>query len=62
MALVINLIDRHGPSNELRCQLQLKRTKVRLFSCLTKCVSFKSGCVVRVVKHLKGDWFIVLHQ
>ena len=22
-------------------------------------VSFKSGCVVRVVKHIKGDWFIV---
>ena len=22
--------------------------------------SFKNGCVVRVVKHLKGDWFIVL--
>ena len=23
-------------------------------------VSFKSGCVVTVVKHLKRDWFIVL--
>ena len=22
-------------------------------------VSFKSGCVVRVAKHLKGDWFSV---
>ena len=26
----------------------------------TKCVSFISGCVVLVAKHLKGDWFIVL--
>ena len=24
-------------------------------------ISFKSGCVVRVVKHLKVDWLIVLH-
>ena len=23
----------------------------------TKCISFKSGCVLRVTKHLKGDWF-----
>ena len=22
---------------------------------------FKSGCVVWVTKHLKGDWFMVLH-
>ena len=26
----------------------------------TKCISFKSGCVIWVAKHLKGDWFIVL--
>ena len=23
--------------------------------------SFKSGCVIQVAKHLKEDWFIVLH-
>ena len=25
-----------------------------------KCFSFKSGCIIRVAKHLKEDWFIVL--
>ena len=28
----------------------------------TEHLSFKSGCVVRVAKHLKEDWFIVLHN
>ena len=31
MALPVNIIDRHGPSNEMRCQLQLKKTKVTLY-------------------------------
>ena len=30
MALAINIMHGHGPSNEMRCQLQLKKTKVRL--------------------------------
>ena len=25
------------------------------------CITFKNGCVVRVAKNLKEDWFIVLH-
>ena len=27
----------------------------------TEHISFKSGCVIRVVKHLNRDWFIALH-
>ena len=27
----------------------------------TQHISFKGGCVIRVAKHLKEDWFIVLH-
>ena len=30
MALAINVIDRRGPSNKMRHQLQPKKTKVRL--------------------------------
>ena len=29
--LAINVINRRGPSNEMCCQLQLKKTKVRLY-------------------------------
>ena len=31
MALAVNIIDRRGPSNEMRRQLQPKKTKVRLY-------------------------------
>ena len=31
MTLAINVIDRHGPSNEMRRHLQPKKTKVRLY-------------------------------
>ena len=31
MALAVNVIDRHGPSNEMRCHLQPKETKVTLY-------------------------------
>ena len=31
MALAINVIDRRGPSNAMRRQLQPKKTKVRLY-------------------------------
>ena len=31
MALAIDVIDRRDPSNEMRCQLQLNETKVRLY-------------------------------
>ena len=31
MALAINVIDRCGPSNEMRHQLQPKKTKVRQY-------------------------------
>ena len=62
MALAINVIDRHGPSNKMRCQLQPKKTKLRLYYLFIKQqktfypsfiankmehFSFKSGCVVR---------------
>ena len=30
MNLAVNVIDRRGPSNEMHCQLQLKKAKVRL--------------------------------
>ena len=30
------------------------------FTSKTEHFSFKSGCVIRVVNHLKEDWFIVL--
>ena len=75
MVLAVHVIDRRGSSNEMRLQLQPKKTKVRLYYLfilqqktfqppfITKkveCISFKSGCVVHVVKHSKGDWFIVL--
>ena len=75
MALAINVIDRHGPSSKVRPQLQLTKTKIMLhyqfilqqkayylpfITSKTKRFSFKSGCVVRLVKHLKEDWFIVL--
>ena len=29
IALAVNVIDRHGPSNKMRRQLQPKKTKVR---------------------------------
>ena len=71
MAPVINTVDRHGLSNEARCELLPRETKVRnavlavhvavLHSCtlLTR-QSFKSGCAMRVVKLLKEDWLTVL--
>ena len=31
MALAVDVIDWHGPSNEMRRQLQPKKTKVRLY-------------------------------
>ena len=31
VALAIDVIDRRDPSNEVRCQLQSKKTKVRLY-------------------------------
>ena len=31
MAYAVNVIDRRGPSNEMRRQLQPKKTKVRLY-------------------------------
>ena len=63
MVLVVDGIDRRGPSNEMRRQLQPKNIKVRLYWPLiqqqkmfyppfitnkTKCFSFKSGCIVHV--------------
>ena len=30
MAFAVNVIDRHGPNKEMYCQLQPKKTKVRL--------------------------------
>ena len=63
MALAVDVIDRHGPSKEMRHHLQPKKTKVTLYYlCIlqqnmfylsyitnkTECLSFKSGCVVRV--------------
>ena len=32
MALAVDVIDRRGPSNETRCQLQPKKTKVNLLA------------------------------
>ena len=31
VAVAVDVIDRRGPSNEMRCQLQPKKTKVRLY-------------------------------
>ena len=31
MALAVDVIDKRGPSNEMRHQLQPKKTKVRLY-------------------------------
>ena len=31
MALAVDVVDRRGPSNEMRCQLQPKNPKVRLY-------------------------------
>ena len=56
-------------------QLKPKKAEVRLYQLFiwqqktfylsfvankTMHISFKSGCVVQVAKHLKGDWLIVL--
>ena len=64
MALAVDAINRHGPSNEMRHQLQPKKTKVRLHKPFihialkdvlpvfvankTECFSFKSGCAIGV--------------
>ena len=79
MNLAIDVIDRHGPNNEMHHQLQPKKPKAT--TCIkaalvvftatkdkyppfitnkTEHISFKSGCVLQVAKHLKGGWFIVL--
>ena len=67
MLLAVNVIDRRGPSNEMRHQLQSKnkvRQQKKFYSSFisnkTEHINFKSGCVIQVVKHLYGDWFIVL--
>ena len=67
MALAVNFIDRHGPSNKMLHQLQPKKTiavyiaaKDVFTTNKTECISFKSGCVVRLAKHLKVDWLIVM--
>ena len=31
MAITVNVIDRHGPSNKMRRQLQPKKTNVKLY-------------------------------
>ena len=62
MALAVDVIDRCGPSNEMRRQLQPKKTNPSFPTNKTKRFSFKSGCVIQVAKHLKEDWFTVLHQ
>ena len=78
MTLAINFIDRCGPSNEMCSQLQSKKIKVMLYypfikqkrkkfyppfiTYKTKHINFKSICVIWVVKHLKGDRFIMLHK
>ena len=74
MVAAVDVIDRYGPNDEMCCQLQPKKTKetllsvyatvlsiLHLFTNKMVCFSFKSGCAIRVPKHLKGDWFIVLH-
>ena len=63
MALADNIIDRHGPSNEMHRQLQLKKDKVMLYypfiqqqkafyppfiANKTKRFSFENGFVIRV--------------
>ena len=53
MALAVDAMDRHGPDNEMRHQLQLKKTSVAVFypsflANKTERFSFKSGCVIRV--------------
>ena len=64
MIFAVDIINRRGPSNEIRRQLQPKKTKVTLYYCLysskicfthpsllrnkTKHFSFKSRCVIRV--------------
>ena len=68
-------VDGRGPNNEMRPQLQRKKTKVGLYLPLilqqkasyalyitdkTEHFSFTSRCVVRVAKHLKEDCFIGL--
>ena len=74
MALAIDIMYGCGPSNKMRPHLQPKKTKVRLIystkgvmralhyyiTTKTEHFSFRSGCVIRVAKHLKKDWFIVL--
>ena len=64
MALAINVINGHGSSNKMHCQLHPKKTKVKQYDSLMYqlkefypppfitskilCFSFKSGCVLRV--------------
>ena len=74
--LAINIINRRGPSNEMHHQLQPNKTKGKAVLAIyiaektfypsfitnkMERITFKNGCVVRVAKHLKEDWFIVLH-
>ena len=76
MALAVNTVNGHSSSNEMHHQLQPNKTKVMLVSAVNiaakavypsfitnkmKHTSFKSRCFVQVAKHLKEDWFIVLH-
>ena len=72
MALAIDVINRRDPRNEMCHQLQPKKKAVLaiyiaaktfyppFIAYKTEHIRFKSGCVVLVAKHLKGDWFIVL--
>ena len=63
MVLAVDIMYGRGSSNEMCPQLQPKKTKVRLYLLLVKQLreftnktehsSFQSGCVIRVVKHLK---------
>ena len=36
IALAVDVIDRRGPRNEMRCQLRPKKTKVRLYQLFIK--------------------------
>ena len=60
MALAVNVINRRGPSNEMRRQLQPKKTNILaiyiaaediLPALQDEALQFKSGCVVRVENH-----------
>ena len=65
VALVTKVVASYSQRRLRQCCISLLYSSKKFYPPFitnkTKCISFKCECGIRVAKHLKGHWFIVLH-